>query len=77
MAKPTEGESKPQCMEKYTNKGFLKPGFRVPAYWGLKKMFTVSTLSFHAGMAGEGLASNASERGSFPRFRIKRPCRSV
>ena len=38
--------------KKYMNTGLLKHGFRVPASWGLKKMFKVSTLSFHAGMAG-------------------------
>jgi hypothetical protein len=57
MAKPTEGEFKPQYIEKKKNMNicFLKDGFRVPASWGLKKMFKVSTLNFHEGMTGQRL----------------------
>ena len=65
----------------YTNTSLLQHGFRVPASWGLKKIFKVSTLSFHAGMAGERLlgllSSTTSDGGSLPRFRMKLPSRTV
>jgi hypothetical protein len=35
--------------------GFLKHGFRVREPWRLKKMYKVSGLSFHAGIAGHTL----------------------
>ena len=39
--------------ERYT--GLLKPGFRVTPSSRLKKLFKVSALSFHAGIAGDRL----------------------
>jgi hypothetical protein len=54
---PTELECTPQYKKKEThmNVGLLKHGWPVTASWRLKNMCKVSTLSFHAGIAGDRL----------------------
>jgi len=51
---PTELECTPQYKKNLMNVGLLKHGCPVTASWRLK-MCKVSTLSFHAGIAGDRL----------------------